>query len=289
MKVTEFFVGFGPRLWSFRRGETEYGVKAFPLGGYVKIIGMNNLEEVDPADEPRSLPPEAVLAQALGRWSPARPCTSSSPSCCSSPCSSAVGAARATRRCTIGAIYAARRPGRARPSRPASRSATGSCRSTATPSRPSTTRPTYIEAKPGQTLDVTVERHGQAAAPDPDARSTCRKVQVAGRRRHRPGGRQADRLPRDRVVRPDGPGRRRSSRSARPAASSSTSSAKTFDALGGLVTAHGVSSYGHMLVNQKAADSPTATNRFVSPVGIVRIAHQAAQNGFGDGAVPAGR
>jgi membrane-associated protease RseP (regulator of RpoE activity) len=54
MKVTEYFLGFGPRLWSFSRGETEYGVKAFPLGGYVKIPGMTNLEEVDPADEPRT-------------------------------------------------------------------------------------------------------------------------------------------------------------------------------------------------------------------------------------------
>ncbi|HET9072868.1 MAG TPA: RIP metalloprotease [Acidimicrobiales bacterium] len=54
MKVTEFFVGFGPRLWSVRRGETEYGVKALPLGGYCRIIGMTNLEEVDPADEPRT-------------------------------------------------------------------------------------------------------------------------------------------------------------------------------------------------------------------------------------------
>jgi membrane-associated protease RseP (regulator of RpoE activity) len=54
MKVTEFFVGFGPRIWSFTRGETEYGVKAIPAGGYVRIIGMNNLEEVDPADEPRT-------------------------------------------------------------------------------------------------------------------------------------------------------------------------------------------------------------------------------------------
>jgi membrane-associated protease RseP (regulator of RpoE activity) len=54
MKVTEFFVGFGPRLWSVRRGETEYGVKAVPLGGYCRIIGMTNLEEVDPADEPRA-------------------------------------------------------------------------------------------------------------------------------------------------------------------------------------------------------------------------------------------
>jgi membrane-associated protease RseP (regulator of RpoE activity) len=55
MKVTEFFVGFGPRLWSVRKGETEYGVKALPLGGYVKIIGMHNLDRIeDPADEPRT-------------------------------------------------------------------------------------------------------------------------------------------------------------------------------------------------------------------------------------------
>jgi membrane-associated protease RseP (regulator of RpoE activity) len=54
MKATEFFVGFGPKLWSFRRGETEYGVKAVLLGGYVRIIGMTNVEEVDPADEHRT-------------------------------------------------------------------------------------------------------------------------------------------------------------------------------------------------------------------------------------------
>jgi membrane-associated protease RseP (regulator of RpoE activity) len=54
MKVTEYFLGFGPRLWSVRKGETEYGIKAIPAGGYVKIVGMSNLEEVDPADEPRT-------------------------------------------------------------------------------------------------------------------------------------------------------------------------------------------------------------------------------------------
>ena len=54
MKVTEYFVGFGKRLWSIRRGETEYGVKALPIGGYVKIVGMSNIEEVDPEDEPRT-------------------------------------------------------------------------------------------------------------------------------------------------------------------------------------------------------------------------------------------
>lgn len=54
MKVTEYFLGFGPRLWSVRKGETEYGIKAIPAGGYVKIAGMSNLDEVDPADEPRT-------------------------------------------------------------------------------------------------------------------------------------------------------------------------------------------------------------------------------------------
>ena len=54
MKATQFFVGFGTTLWSRKRGETEYGVKALPLGGFVKITGMTILDDVDPADEPRS-------------------------------------------------------------------------------------------------------------------------------------------------------------------------------------------------------------------------------------------
>ena len=54
MKATEAFFGFGPRIWSIRRGETEYGVKAVPLGGYVRIIGMNPFEEVAPEDEGRT-------------------------------------------------------------------------------------------------------------------------------------------------------------------------------------------------------------------------------------------
>jgi membrane-associated protease RseP (regulator of RpoE activity) len=54
MKVTQFFVGFGQTLWSRTKGETEYGIKAIPAGGFVKIVGMTALEDVDPADEPRS-------------------------------------------------------------------------------------------------------------------------------------------------------------------------------------------------------------------------------------------
>ncbi len=54
MKATEAFFGFGPRLWSMRRGETEYGIKAIPFGGYVRIIGMNPFEEVSPEEEGRT-------------------------------------------------------------------------------------------------------------------------------------------------------------------------------------------------------------------------------------------
>lgn len=54
MKATQYFAGFGPTLWSFRRGETEYGLKAIPAGGFVKIVGMTPLEEVPEADRSRS-------------------------------------------------------------------------------------------------------------------------------------------------------------------------------------------------------------------------------------------
>jgi membrane-associated protease RseP (regulator of RpoE activity) len=54
MKATQFFIGFGPRLWSFRRGETEYGVRAIPAGAFVRIIGMNSMDDVDPAEESRT-------------------------------------------------------------------------------------------------------------------------------------------------------------------------------------------------------------------------------------------
>jgi membrane-associated protease RseP (regulator of RpoE activity) len=54
MKVTEYFVGFGPRLWSVRRGETEYGVKAIPAGGYVRITGFTVLDDVAVEDESRA-------------------------------------------------------------------------------------------------------------------------------------------------------------------------------------------------------------------------------------------
>ena len=56
MKVTRYFVGFGPTLWSFRRGETEYGLKGIPLGGFCKIVGMTPQDDdVAPEDQHRAM------------------------------------------------------------------------------------------------------------------------------------------------------------------------------------------------------------------------------------------
>ncbi|MHB8512986.1 MAG: M50 family metallopeptidase [Actinomycetota bacterium] len=53
-KVDKFFIGFGPKIWSFRRGETEYGFNWIPAGGYVRIAGMNPFEEVSEQDRSRT-------------------------------------------------------------------------------------------------------------------------------------------------------------------------------------------------------------------------------------------
>ncbi|MDM4140531.1 MULTISPECIES: M50 family metallopeptidase [Mycobacterium] len=55
MKVRRYFVGFGPTLWSTRRGETEYGLKAVPLGGFCDIAGMTSVEELAPDEADRAM------------------------------------------------------------------------------------------------------------------------------------------------------------------------------------------------------------------------------------------
>lgn len=54
MKVSEFFLGFGKRLWSTRRGETEFGIKAIPAGGYCRIEGMAPNDEMPAGEENRA-------------------------------------------------------------------------------------------------------------------------------------------------------------------------------------------------------------------------------------------
>jgi membrane-associated protease RseP (regulator of RpoE activity) len=65
MKCEKFFLGFGPTLWSVRKGETEYGVKAIPAGGFVKIAGMSSFEHVDPADAGRAFYEQAAWKRAI--------------------------------------------------------------------------------------------------------------------------------------------------------------------------------------------------------------------------------
>lgn len=67
--VTDFFVGFGPILWSTMRGETRYGIRALPLGGYVKVPGMTWGTPVPPEEEARtyreaSYPKKVIFASA---------------------------------------------------------------------------------------------------------------------------------------------------------------------------------------------------------------------------------
>jgi membrane-associated protease RseP (regulator of RpoE activity) len=65
MKASRFFVGFGPTLWSIKRGETEYGIKAIPAGGFVKIEGMTALEEMAPEDEDRAFYKQPPLKRTI--------------------------------------------------------------------------------------------------------------------------------------------------------------------------------------------------------------------------------
>jgi membrane-associated protease RseP (regulator of RpoE activity) len=70
IRTTKFFIGFGPTIWSFRRGEMEYGLKLLPIGGFVAITGMHSKEEVDAEHEPRTFRqasyPRKVLVLAAG-------------------------------------------------------------------------------------------------------------------------------------------------------------------------------------------------------------------------------
>ncbi|GID31969.1 hypothetical protein Abr02nite_69520 [Paractinoplanes brasiliensis] len=55
MKVRRFFVGRGPTVFSFRRGETEYGLKALPIGGFCDIAGLTSLDELSADEQPRAM------------------------------------------------------------------------------------------------------------------------------------------------------------------------------------------------------------------------------------------
>jgi membrane-associated protease RseP (regulator of RpoE activity) len=65
MKVSEFFLGFGKRLWSFRRGETEFGIKAIPAGGYCRIEGMTPRDQMLAGEEGRAFFTASALRKLI--------------------------------------------------------------------------------------------------------------------------------------------------------------------------------------------------------------------------------
>jgi membrane-associated protease RseP (regulator of RpoE activity) len=275
MKVTEYFLGFGPRLWSIRRGETEYGVKSLPLGGYVKIVGMTNLEEVDPADEPRAYREKPYLRRL------------------------SVALAGSTMHFLLAFIllfalfFATGRPGdptnqvgslyrlSTGPSPAQSAGFKVGDRIISVDGRSFATldeQGQYIRSKPGQRIDVKVERDGRVIdlypTPVDLSKVTVEGAPVTATPNQPDGfigiGYAVPTIHYGFISSID-----------RSGGLFVDISARTFDALGSLLSAHGVSAYGHMLTSTKAADAPNAV-RFSSPVGIVRVANQAAKTGFSD-------
>jgi len=59
--VLTFSVGFGPKIWVIKRGETEYAISAFPLGGYVKMVGEDPDEQVSPQDVAKSFAHKSLI------------------------------------------------------------------------------------------------------------------------------------------------------------------------------------------------------------------------------------
>ncbi|HET9691394.1 MAG TPA: M50 family metallopeptidase [Acidimicrobiales bacterium] len=292
MKVTEFFVGFGPRLWSVRRGETEYGVKAIPAGGYCKIIGMTGLEEVDPADEARTYRSRPVvnrLAVAVagsamhfliavvvlfcmffftgddGNYLTPPPLPPSAKIVNVDALTTPAGATIASP-----AQQAGIRPGD---------------RITAIDGRHFATwddQVTYVKAHPGVPLTLDVDRGGHQVV----LHATPANLEVV-----QPAGAAGAGMPA--VTRPTGflgieidP--YVTVHSGLGASISDAGgawvhiSALTLHALGHLVTFHGVSAYVHNLTSQRAANSAAGQGvRFASPVKVVQLFNEAGHTGFG--------
>ena len=262
MKVSEFFFGFGPRLWSFRRGETEYGVKALPFGGYVKILGMSNLEkDVDPADEARtyrqqSFPRRLAVAVAgicthfviaflllVVMWS-------------------AVGLPTAS--LTVGSISRLKSgpsPAQDAGFQPGDRIVSVDGHAV----KKWDELPPYIRARPGKPITFVVERNGQPV------------TLVATPAPANPDGEQTGfigigaRLDADKVNPVVGAGR-----AVKDIGRLTVASVK---ALGSFFSPSSLTDYGNQLTGSSNADNQS---RPVSVVGVVRIADQAAQQGLFD-------
>jgi membrane-associated protease RseP (regulator of RpoE activity) len=279
IKVTEFFVGFGPTLWSVRRGETEYGVKGIPLGGYCRIIGMHNLEEVDPADEARTYRQKPMWRRlsvavagstvhflialavlfAMFFW------TGDTSGYLAVPASNPVVGIDGL---ADGHLSPAEEAG----IRVGDRVVSVDGHHFATFTQLSD----YIRARPDRRLTIVVDRSGHLLTVRPTTVNEARFAAAV------PGLSQ----PR----RPTGFLGIETSDVVHSGIGASISeaggawvhsSALTLDALGRLVTFHGIHDYLHMLTSKEAADSTSPNGvRFESPVGVVRLLHTAASDGL---------
>jgi membrane-associated protease RseP (regulator of RpoE activity) len=257
MKVTEFFLGFGPRLWSIRKGETEYGVKAIPAGGYVRIIGMSNLDVVDPADEERTYRAKPYRHR-LG-----------------------VAVAGSTMHFLIATlllftVYAAVGIPSARPvieqivpDSPAQHSGFRvgdrivAVNGMAVKSWEDI--PRYVQAHGESELVFTVIHKGNSERQDVALRPRAETVD----------GKQVPRVG-------IGPEQFLQTKSIPSAIGTTVTEMpkfmwQTIKALGGIFSPHGISNYGHLL-SGKGGDN---NNRLLSPVGAARVAGQAVDNGWG--------
>jgi membrane-associated protease RseP (regulator of RpoE activity) len=275
IKVTQFFVGFGPRLWSVKRGETEYGVKALPLGGFCRILGMNSLEEVDPSEEARTYRAAPtwrrllidvagssahfviaiLLLFAMFFWTgdQGRYLTNV-------PANNAISQILALKNGISPAEQAGFRVGDKILAIDGQRFSTW------------VEQGKFIQAHPGDRLDVTIDRRGQTLhlypTPVPAA-----AVKVTGPQSLPSGNAGIIGLGVSPTIHSSFTG----SVSEAGGAFVATGS-QTFDALGHLVTLHGISSYFHMLTSQKAATS--SSNQIVTVVGLPSVLHQASQSGL---------
>jgi membrane-associated protease RseP (regulator of RpoE activity) len=282
IKVTQFFVGFGPTLWSVQRGETEYGVKALPLGGFCRIIGMHNLEEVDPADEPRTYRQKSMwrrLSVALAGsamhflialvvlfgmffW------TGDSTGYLNPPPDSAIVGLDRLASGASPAIKAGFKLG--------DRIVSIDGRKFKT----ETAQTDFIRNHPDKRLTVVVKR---------DDRLVTLYPTPVNLQDQKVSGVPADELPA--TTKPTGFIGIETSAIVHSSFTASISeaggafvhdSALTLDAFGRLVTLHGISDYFHMLGSSKAANSSKYDDvRFESPVGVVSMFHTAAADGLG--------
>lgn len=282
MKVTEFFVGFGPRLWSVKKGETEYGVKGLPFGGYCRIIGMHNLEEVDPADEPRTYRQKPVWRRlsvatagsamhfliaivvlfAMFFW------TGDNGNYLPLPANNPIVG--------IESLSTGQSPAEKAGIQAGDRILAIDGHHFATFEQMGT----FIQARPDKRLTLTVERSGRVVT------LHATTVNLATVRVRGPDASAATH-----PTKPTGFLGIVISDTVHSSFTQSVSNAGgawahvaglTVGAFGRLVTLHGIHEYLSMLSSKQAADSPTNSVRFESPVGVVRLFHSAAESGLPD-------